>query len=1001
MPARRSGVYTIAPDRPFLEVLARAVLERGFPRRDGKAPEVFELARWTILVPTRRAARELENTFLTLSGKRGLLLPKVRPIGDIDEDLLSGGVASEPGVAEAISRPAQELLLMDLIDKWARTNPHTRLAQEVAAAPHQAQGLAQSLAEFLDSLETENIDTSRIPALYDIENARHREAILDFLAVAREAYPARLKELGLLGPQQRRAVILHREAARLAEANSPAPFIIAGSTGTFEATRSLLKSIANLPNGAVVLPGLDNAMDEASWQAVSASHPQWALKQLLVSLGLPRSEVTAFDEEEPSQRAWLAGELMRPANTSHGWRQALAGREDQVVNGMAGVDLVEAASIPEEAAVVALILRECLETPGRTACLITPDRQLARRVKVELGRWNVSIDDSAGEPLIHLGAAAFVNLVMEAMASGFSAASLAALFRHELCRVGLDGPVARRAASIVELALFRTGTGSPDVAALGHAMRIAAEPKDNRSLLLRAVTETEWAAAIDFAERAGAALVCLRTSTDLSLEDHVEQLAEVCEVIAGEVLWEGDAGTLLREMLETLKGASHLLNRCDTLRAIGIIRHWLRAVPLRPPTDHGARLSILGLLEARLIRRDLVVLAGLNEGTWPGSPDPGPWLNRPMRDILGMSQPEREIGQTAHDFVQAFGAPNVKLVWSRRSGDAPAIPSRWILRLQMILKQAKWVATSNGQWPELARCMIKPERVVPCPKPKPTPPVAARPQQLSVTRIETLVRDPYAIYARHILRLEPVDPVSSTPDPARRGIVFHAAIGEFFGRHPLAVPGNMEAELLREGERQFEALRDFPALTGFWWPRFKRIAHWLAEQEPQLRDGVERVVAEIQGALSIDVAGQRFTLTCRADRIDLFEDGSARIIDFKTGTVPSGKQVQSGLAPQLTLQAAILDGGGFAAIGPRSASEIAYIYLSGGEPAGEYKTPKLDDPLMDVARTHRAGLVRLLTAYASPTQPYLPRAVMMREGDASDYDHLSRYAEWMLSGQAP
>jgi ATP-dependent helicase/nuclease subunit B len=1001
MSATGSGIFTIAPDRPFLDVLAKAVLEQGFPRARGGAPDPFDLARWTILVPTRRAARILEETFLRLSGKRGLLLPKIRPVGDIDEDLLSFDDGAEPGVPAAISRPAQQLLLMDLIDHWARQHPQTRLAQEVAAAPLQAQGLAQSLAEFLDSIETENVDTSKIPDLYDIENARHREAILEFLAVAREAYPARLKALGLLGTQQRRAVILHREATRLAESRSDAPFIAAGSTGTIEATRSLLKSIAGLPNGAVVLPGLDTGMDGASWQAMGPTHPQWAMKQLLSSLGLPRTNVLELGGATPSPRAWLASELMRPAETSHGWRKGLSGRGDDISQAMAGVELVETRSIPEEASAVALTLRHCLETPGRTACLITPDRQLARRVKAELARWNAEIDDSAGEPLIHAGGAAFLNLLLDALVDDFGLASLAALLHHNLCRFGFDGRTAGRAVSVIEVALLRAGLGPPDIAALAHALRQARGDTENRSLFLRAVSDTEWEMAISFAEQVSAALGPLRGMKDLSLAAHLDQLIAACEMIAGEAFWEGEAGELLQETLATLRDASPMLAQCDRQRAVGVVRYWLQSVPVRPPAGHGARLSILGLLEARLMRPDLVVLAGLNEGTWPGAPDPGPWLNRPMRDILGMSQPEREIGQTAHDFVQAFGAPEVKLAWARRSGDAPAIPSRWILRLQMIMRQSGIESESVSQWPEIARRMIDPSKVVPCTKPRPCPPVAARPRQLSVTRIETLIRDPYAIYARHILRLEPLEPVSAAPDPARRGIIFHGAIGDFLAQHPLAMPVTMETELLREGERHFEGLRDFPALTGFWWPRFKRIARWLVELEPQLRQNVDRVVAESKGALAFKVAGEPFTLTCRADRIDVLADGSARIIDYKTGSVPNGKQVQAGLAPQLTLQAAILDGGGFLEIGPKAVVEIAYIRLSGGEPAGEFKQPKLEDSVMDLARDHLAGLIRKLTAYASPQQPYLPRVAMAREDDASDYDHLSRYAEWMLSVEAP
>lgn len=999
MTTRATSVFTIAPDRPFLDVLAQAVLERGFPRRDEQPPDAFALARWTILVPTRRAARTLEQTFLERGGGSGLMLPRIRPLGDIDEDLLTGDDAEDLRVPPAISRPGQALLLTDLVDRWAASHPECRLAQEIAAAPQQALSVALSLVELLDGLDAEAISMAEIPKLYDIEKARHREDILAFLDIARETWPARLGELGLLGPQQRRALVLTREAERLGTRQPADPIIAAGSTGSFVATRVLLKAIAGLPNGAVVLPGLDMLMDEASWQAVGPTHPQWAMKQTLQAIGVPRRQVAELGDRTPTPRSWLLSEMMRPPETSEAWQTSLSGKNDLVASAMAGVELVETRSQPEQAAAVALILREAMETPGRTACLITPDRHLARRVKAELSRWNVTIDDSAGEPLIHHDAAALLDLVMDIASQSFTGPALAALLRHGFCRAGQPPDKARRLASLVELALLRSGLGSPDVAALPLTLCSMFESGDGLPAVLRAVNAAERQEAIAFAGRLSDALTPLRDPSANTLAGHIDLFAAACENLAGDAFRAGEAGRLLAETLDMLRQESQLLAHCDQLRAIAIIRHWLGSVPVRPPRIEGARLSILGLLEARLIRPDLVVLAGLNEGVWPGAPDPGPWLNRTMRAELGMSQPEREIGQTAHDFVQGCGATQVKLVWARRQGDAPAIAARWLLRLAMILKQTGHAVTGSG-WARLAAALREPAAVTPVGKPRPCPPVAARPRQLSVTRIETLIRDPYAIYAAHVLRLEPLAPVSALPDFAQRGVIFHAAIAEVLCRHPLAAPSAMEAELLAAGERHFAALRHFPALIAFWRPRFRRIARWLAEEEPRLRAGTERVLAENGGALELPVAGSSFRLTCRADRIDLLADGTARIIDYKTGAVPSGREVDVGLAPQLTLQAAILGAGGMQHIDPRPVSVIAYVHLDGDDPPGAFIVPKLDRPVMEVAEAHRAGLVSKLNAYASPRQPYLPRVMMKFEDEAGDYDHLSRHAEWMLSGES-
>lgn len=990
-------LFTIAPDKPFLEILAKAVLA-GFPCRDGKPPGPLDLARWTILLPTRRAVREMEDVFFRLTGGSGVLLPRIRPLGDIDEDLLQ----PEHGVDDLgtpVSMPGQQLLLMDLIDDWAAAHPMTRLAQEIAAAPHQAGGLAQSLAELLDALETEDIDVARIADLYGLEAARHREAILEFLAIAREKYPQRLAAEKAMGPQARRSAILRREARRLAASRSERPFIAAGSTGSIPATCTLLKAIAGLPNGAVVLPGLDQFMDEPSWSAVGPTHPQHAMKQLLARLDATRQMVDELGDA-PGPRAWLASELMRPADTSHLWHDALKGETARIEAAMQGVELVETRSIQEQAVSAALILRECLETPGRSGCLVTPDRQLARRVKAELRRWNIAIDDSAGEPLIRFGGASLINLLLEAVLTDFAAEPFAALLRHDLVTFGLPPEEARHLASLIELALLRTGTGVPDIGRLAHALRVAIASDNRRSLPLavKFVSDAQWEQAIAQAQRLSDVLAPLRADAPNTLAEHLDRLVTACQAMAGEAFWQGEGGEVLGEALALLQQESRLLRRCDLRRAAAILRHWLHGIPVRSLQHDRAPLAILGLLEARLIRADVVVLAGLNEGTWPGAPDCGPWLNRPMRDVLAMKQPEAQIGQTAHDFVQAFGNAEVRLLWSRRIGDAPGTPSRWLHRLVMILETAK-LKPAPSPWPSYARQLTEPVAVNPVAKPRPRPPAALRPKQLSVTRIEKLIRDPYAIYARFILGLEPVKPVSALPDPARRGTIFHAAIGDFLTQFPQHLPADAAAQLEEHGRRHFAEIRDYPGLVSFWWPRFRRIAAWIAEQEPQWREGVTRVVAERNGAITFPVAGEDFSLTCRVDRIDLLADGSARIVDFKTGGVPSVKEVDAGLAPQLTLQAAILARGGFTDLAPRQAGQLCYVTLTGGNPAGDVVTlDKLSLPVAELAEAHLAELQKLLARYASAGQPYFPRTIMKKEEDPSDYDHLSRFQEWTLSG---
>ena len=1006
MKTRRPRVFTIAVDQPFLEVLARAVLN-GFPREGFATSSPMDLARATILVPNRRAARDLECIFFEVNEGKSILLPRIRPIGDIDEDLFENTPSSisliETTLPEAISPIGRDLILIDMIGEWARDNPQERLALEIAASPIQSVALAASLAGFLDSLETEDIDPARIADLYGIEAARHREAILGFLALIREKLPHRLHDKHLLAPKVRRSLLLRREAQRLLENPTPWPVIAAGSTGSIPATRELLGAIAQLPQGAVVLPGLDTSMDDESWAAVSAQHPQFVLKQLLGGFTLSRNDVTTIPGPESNFRGWLASDIMRPSGTSEKWSAIARDHKAAIDQAFAGLELVEARHVREEAITIALILRRVLETPGKTASLVTPDRSLARRVKQHLEKFNVDIDDSAGEPLSRFGGAALLGLLIDLILGGLTPDCLLAFLKHDLCQFGLDGDSARNAVHVIELTVFRAGAVAPDVGTLADlvmAAKSTAETGTHVHPVISRISAADWLSAVDYGRKIAACLLPLADAGEKSLSAHIESLVHACELAAGDRLWLGEEGELLKTLLVNLTTEGEALAPCTLAGAAVIVRHYMSVTPLRRASAPPTRLAILGLLEARLARPDVMILGGLNEGRWPASPDPGPWLNRPMRDLLGMQQPESQIGQTAHDFVQALGCTQVYITWSRRVGDAPAIPSRWILRLQVLAEAAGLTEylEPTKQWQALVAQLDEPGAVKPCGRPRPRPPTSARPRQLSVTRVETLIRDPYAIYADKVLGLKPLDDISAEPDLSMRGTIFHAAIGDFLNRFPNTLPPDALDYLLRRGRHHFSTLLAHPDVAAFWWPQFVRIAGWLVAEETSQRADICFVHSEITGRHELIVAGQPFTLTCRADRIDLLSNGLARIFDYKTGNVPSALQVAAGLAPQLTLQAAMLEYGAFKALGKRQACDIAYVKLGGGDLPGTIITPDLKMPLLKCARKNLAGLIKLLTAYAKLHQAYLPRALAEKEDEEYPFDHLSRYREWALSG---
>ncbi|NJM28817.1 MAG: double-strand break repair protein AddB [Rhizobiales bacterium] len=755
--------------------------------------------------------------------------------------------------------------------------------------------------------------------------------------------------------------------------------------------------MAKHENGAVVLPGVDMTLDGASWGAISPQHPQYALKQFLAHCETDRSGVADLTPGS-SDRVWLAGETMRPSSTTDNWLQALEGNDDRIAAGAAGVRILACDSLEEEAEAIAFVLRECLEAEGKTAALVTPDRTLARMVKAALTRWNIGIDDSAGEPLAKTPAASLLLLLCDAALSDIAPSDLARIIHHPLARFGKDEHEAERRASVFDLAVMRR---KPSAMNFDGCLMLARSRPSKKFLhpALQRLSDEEWSLCAALAadlELQLRPLIAIKTGP---ADAHIEMLLAAARGAAGDAVDNRPESRALLDALGGIKAEAQRLGQCAFTETAQVLRHALQSMPFRLPEQLKQRLSILGPLEARLIKPDTIILGGLNEGVWPSQPDAGPWLNRPMRDVLGLQQPERQIGQMAHDFVQAFGCANVYLAYARRTGSATALPCRWLLRLEMICNWAK-VEIHDGRIPQLVAAADTPQRVIPTPMPRPKPPLALRPRSLSVTSIEKLIGDAYAIYARKILNLAPLEDHEDEEDYALRGMLFHDVLGEFGQRFPAALPADALEALLAIAEERFAAYDAIPEARRFWLPRFRRFATWFAGYDRiELRPTLQSVHAETSGKRVFDISGAVFDLTACADRIDILKDGTARILDFKSGEPPSGRAVERGEHPQLTLEAAIHAKNGFALPAGGDTSEIAYVKISGGDPPGAYILPKIrDHDLATLVREHTEGLERLILAFDDEDTPYVPRG---RNDDAEkslDYDHLSRFREWVSGG---
>jgi ATP-dependent helicase/nuclease subunit B len=998
MPHDSLRLFTIPAGTPFLDALAGTLLAD--PTLGGRFGASVQLADITILLPTRRAARALGDAFLRAGGAKALLLPEIRPLGDVDEDELV--LAPALGSATALDLPSsmppleRQLRLARLIlDRWSA-------AEDAAAGDTlRAFALAADLGRFLDMAITERADLSNLASLVPDELAAHWQITVDFLKVLTERWPAELESLGFIDEASRRNALIDAQTEEWRRRPPSRPVIAAGSTGSIPATGDLLALLATLPLGAVVLPGLDTDLDEEGWAAVEPSHPQYGLKQLLGRIGAARDEVALWPGVEvtprAAARARFLSDALRPAETTEQWQRRLGGLAASAVDALAGLTLIEAPTARDEAVAIALMLRETLETPGKTAALVTPDRGLARRVASELRRWKIDIDDSAGVSLALTPPLTFLRLVAEAAAENFAPIALLACLKHPFAALGrahLRAEVRR-----LDEMLLRGPRPAPGLAGLRAAL---AEARENPRLLEKDETKLVGLdKLIDAIETAFAPLLALLTARDVPLANLVrahcecaERFAATKEIEGTRLLWQRDDGEAAADFVRELIEAGPAFGAVDPKTYARLFAGLAGPRVYRPRFGRHPRLFIWGPLEARLQHADRILLGALNERTWPAEANIDPWLNRPMRKELNLEPPERRIGLAAHDFVEGASAPEVVLTRALKVDGAPTVASRWLLRLQGLLKGiARDGALAAPVWSAWAQALDWPAEVKPSAKPAPRPPLDARPVRLSVTEIETLIRDPYSIYARRILRLPVLDPVDADVTAAERGTIIHAVLENFTRAYPAELPANALDELLRIGREIFAGAMERPGVAAFWWPRFERIAAWVIAHERDWRANMTVAHAEMKGETHIDL-GRRITLSGRADRIDEMKDGTLAIVDYKTGSPPSAKQVETGLAPQLPLEAAMAGRGAFPGLAARESSALLYMRLTGGEKAGELRNVAAEGL---VERTW-TRLLELLAEYEQEQTPYRSRPRPMFASRFAEYDHLARVKEWSASG---
>lgn len=927
-----------------------------------------EMARVEVFVNTARMARRIK-ALMTSEGAH--FLPRIRLVTDLASDPLAGPTPVSP--------LARRLELAQLVRRLIE-------AERSFDAPSHAFDLADSLAGLLDEMQGEGVTPEGLADLDVDKHSEYWRQSQKFLGLVAQYF-------GSSAPpdteaRQRAAV----EKLILQWQHSPPthPLVIAGSTGSRGTTRLLMEAVARLPQGALILPGFDRDLPTPIWSELDDAltgedHPQFRFHTLLTNLGLRPDIPDWTDAITPAvpERNALVSLALRPAPVTDGW---LAEGPDLTGLDIAAKDLtlIEAPNSRDEALAIALRLRKAAED-GTAAALISPDRTLTRRVTAALSRWGIEPDDSAGTPLAQTPSGRLLRQTSDLLGQPLGSDKLLALLKHPLVCHSQRGAHLLRTRDM-ELELLR---GGPPFPTRADVLDWAAKRSSDTELQAWVIwlLDTLESLAQDIGE----------VEIELRLDRHISLAERLCAGPGADdtgKLWEKKSGEQAMKSIEGLREAAPNGGALDPAAYSDLIGYVLNQAEVRDPNAPHPGIMIWGTLEARVQGADLVILAGLNDGVWPEMPKPDPWLNRQMRQEAGLLLPERRIGLSAHDLQQAIAAPQVWLTRSKRDAESETVPSRWINRLTNLLagledsgtKALQTMYQNGEEWLALAAALDLPDAPVPAAaRPSPQPPVTARPRKLPVTQIEKLIRDPYAIYARYILRLRALDPLHAAPDAALRGRALHEALEIFVKDTANHLPDDAHARLTAFAADVFEQYVPWPAARALWQAKLERATDWFLETEAERRLIAQPRLFEETGAAQLP--GLDFTLEGRADRIDLTFDGKAVIYDYKTGVLSSQK-VRRHFDKQLALLAAIAHQGGFAALSTTHVHEVAYIGL-GSDPKkeGEQYSPADLDKIWD-------DLASLIGEYMTESKGFSARRAVHETRWEQDYDHLARYGEW-------
>lgn len=953
-------IYNVSSGESFVDVLARRYLEKF-------AANPTDLVNVLFLLPNRRACQSLADAFVRQHKLKPTMLPQIKPIFETEED-------------EVILTQDASILhnLLPAVDPIRKAMQFTRLIMKKSElgldkiSLAQAYVLAKNLMQLMDMSYNQELDLTKLKDLAGEEYAIHWKQTLLLLQIITENWPKILAQNGKIDEVIRRHVLLRTQMQIWQKHSSQQNIVIAGTTAAFPIIKELVQTVLNLPNGEVYLYGLDRYLDDSSWNKIDENHPQFELKELLDFLKIPRDLIENICSNSITKREQIVAEIMRPAETSAAWRNL--SQKGFMQTDFADIKMVNCDDLRQEAEAIALIMRHTLETPEKTAALVTMDRNLSRRVVSELQKWNINADDSAGRPLSLTPIGIYLRMIWNCVETN-SQTAYNALMKHPFTACSHSREEFSKLACDLELSWRKAAAPTPAATELWHQFKEKLQP----------LIDLYMQPVVDFAQ-------IFKTHIAIA-----ESLADTDIKTGAQVIWREDAGAAAAKWVSDFTDKSSLLGTIKTNDYGALLTTLLAEQSVRKRYGTHPRIKILGPIEARLTQYDVTIIGEANEGIWPNQQSADMWMSRAMKKNFGLPLPERQIGVMAADFAHLMNAPHVYLTRAKKVEGNPMNKSRWWLRFETILEaifgtqKNAFAFIYNQPYSYWAKSLDRRDEYCPIKAPEPRPKIERRPREMSATNIEKWMRDPYFIYAKYILSLHKLDDLDTPKQPYDFGNIVHKVLEKFNQKYNTAeYPEPEKARMILEslGTEEFIANNVAEEISVFWQARFTEIINWIINREQTYRPQIANIQNEVTGAITLHGVKDSFKITAKADRIDILQNGMLNIIDYKTGKDKSVKSMVAGKAPQLPIEGIIAQSGGFANVASAPINSLQYWAFKNTFNATDAKQ---SENAMSIIKS---AVQRLINAYDNENQPYLVKPRPSSAQDYSDYDHLARLKEW-------